>query len=292
MIPERLLRAFPVLAIGKRLGLLLLGIAVYCLAVGLVIHWWDVRLVEWGAAASLTNSVLLGLLLSFRNRAAYDRWWEGRRLWGQLTNDTRNLVGKLAAFVPAEVLARSPVAALLVGFAEALKGHLRQEAPRLRELAGLEQEDDDPPHVPFYLAGRLYAVVAGWKREGHVDEAVLRILDPHLRALLDVCGGCERIRSTPLAPSYTALLRTGLALNVLVAPWYTMAEIGFWGEPVFLLVCFFLLGVELIDSVVEEPFGREREDLDLDRYCQTIRDAVQMSLPTGAKAEGSPRLCG
>ena len=156
--------------------------------------------------------------MSFRNRAAYERWWEARGLWGQLTNDSRNLAAKCAAFVPADVLARSRVAEILVNFPEALKRHLRNESFRLRDLPGFEHEDADPPHVPLYLARRLFAVIADWKRDGHVDQAVLWVLDAHARGLLDVCGGCEKIRNTPLSPSYKGLLRTGLALNVLVAP--------------------------------------------------------------------------
>jgi len=61
-------------------------------------------------------------------------------------------------------------------------------------------------------------------------------------------------------------------------------EVGFWGLPVLELACFFLFGVELIDSIVEEPFGRERDDLDLDRYCRTIREGVEESLPFASKA--------
>jgi putative membrane protein len=78
------------------------------------------------------------------------------------------------------------------------------------------------------------------------------------------------------------LLRGGLILNVLAAPWLTMAEIGFWGVPIFELVCFFLLGVEIIDTVVEEPFGHERDDLDLERYCQTINESVRATLPAAS----------
>jgi putative membrane protein len=270
---------FHVLALGKRLGLLLVVVAGYCVAAGSVVRWLDLRVLNWGSAASAINTIILGLLMSFRNRAAYDRWWDARGHWGQLTNDSRNLAGKLAAFLPAEVLVRSRVAELIAGFAEALNRHLRGESPRLRELPGFEHEEADPAHVPLYLAGRLYAVVADWKRAGLVDDGVLWILDPHLRGLLDVCGACEKIRNTPLSPSYKSLLRAGLILNILAAPWLTLPELGLWGVPIFELVCFFLLGVELIDSVVEEPFGREHDDLDLDQYCRTIRDGVQASLP-------------
>jgi putative membrane protein len=275
---------FPVLAIGKRLALLLLAVAAYTLVCGLIVYWWEIRVPPWESAASLINTIILSLLMGFRNRVAYSRWWEARGLWGQLTNDSRNLAAKLAAFLSAEVLARARVAELLTGFAEALKRHLRDEAPRLRDLPGFEHEEADPDHVPLYLARRLFAEVADWKRAGHVDATVLWVLDPHLRGLLDVCGGCEKIRHTPLSPSYKTLLRVGLVLNVLAAPWLTFPEVGFWGVPIFELVCFFLLGLELIDSVVEEPFGREGDDLDLDRYCRTIRDGVRASLPFASKA--------
>jgi ion channel-forming bestrophin family protein len=119
----------------------------------------------------------------------------------------------------------------------------------------------------------------GGSGAGVLDDATLWVLDSHLRALLDVCGGCEKIRNTPLSPSYKSLLRAGLVVNVLAGPWFIAPEFGRWGVPVFALMCFFLLGVELIDSVVEEPFGRERDDLDLDHYCETVRDGVAASLP-------------
>jgi putative membrane protein len=279
MTPWPVRQTFDLAIVGRRLALLLLAVAAYCTATGLLIRAYDIRMIGRGSAASLINTLILSLLLSFRNRAAYDRWWSARGLWGQLTNDSRNLSAKCAAFLPADVLARSHVAELLAGFAEALKRHLRGEPSRLRDMPGFEHEGADPPHVPLYLAARLFATVAEWRRDGHVDQAVLWSLDAHLRGLLDVCGGCEKIRSTPPSPSYVGLLRAGLVLNVLVAPWLTVPELGAWGVPVILMVCFFLFGVEVIDSIVEEPFGRERDDLDLDRYCWTIRESVEAILP-------------
>ena len=267
------------LAIGKRLGLLLIGVAAYSLAAEFLVRALHLPIPDWGGAAGAINTVLFGLLMSFRNRAAYDRWWEARGLWGQLVNDTRNLAAKVATFVPVTASGPARFGETLVGFAVALNGHLRDENPRLRDIKGFEQEADDPAHVPLYLARRLFALVAEWKRTGVIDGPTLWVLDPHLRGLLDVCGGCEKIRVTPLSPSYKSLLRTGLVVNVLAGPWFIAPEFGLWGVPLFELVCFFLLGVELIDSVVEEPFGRERDDLDLDRYCQTIRDGVAASLP-------------
>jgi ion channel-forming bestrophin family protein len=271
--------AIHVLAIGKRLSLLLIAIAAYSLIAALLVRVLGLQISDWSSAAGLINTVILGLLMGFRNRVAYERWWEARSLWGQLVNDSRNLAAKVAAFVPANAAAAARVGPTIAGFAVALKRHLRDERPRLQEIAGFETATDNPTHVPLYLAQRLFNAAADWKRTGIIDEATLWILDPHLRAFLDVCGGCEKIRYTPLSPSYRSLLRAGLVVNVLAGPWLTAPDLGFWGVPFFELMCFFLLGVDLIDSVVEEPFGREREDLDLDRYCQTISDGVAASLP-------------
>ena len=100
MISWPVRNTFDVMVIGKRLAVLLLAVAVYYLAVGSVIQSFHLRVIHRGSAGSLMNSLLLGMLLSFRNQAAYARWWEARGLWGQLTNDTRNLAVKCAAFVP------------------------------------------------------------------------------------------------------------------------------------------------------------------------------------------------
>lgn len=274
---------FDVLVIGKRLGVLLIAVAAYYIVAGLVAQKLQIRVIDRGSLGSVVNTLILGMLMSFRNRAAYERWWEARGLWGQLTNDSRNLAAKCAAFVPADVLASSRVAEILVNFPEALKRHLRNESFRLQELSGFEHEETERRHVPLDLASRLFVVIANWKREGHIDQAVLWVLDAHARGLLDVCGACEKIRNTHLSSSYKALLRVGLALNVLVAPWLMVPESGLWGLPVLLLACLFLFGVELIDSIVEEPFGRERDELDLDSYCRTIREGVAESLPLASK---------
>jgi putative membrane protein len=104
---------FDLVVVGRRLGVMLLAVAAYCIAVGLLVQMFEIRVISRGSATTLINTLILSLLLSFRNRAAYDRWWSARGLWGQLTNDTSNLAAKCAAFLPADVLARSRVSEML-----------------------------------------------------------------------------------------------------------------------------------------------------------------------------------
>jgi putative membrane protein len=251
----------------------LAAIALYFLAVAFVVYWLDVPRVELGLQGAAAQGFILGLLLAFRNRAAYDRWWEGRRLWGQLINEMRNLAWKIRGYLPAEVVAAARLPAVLVGFDEALKRHLRGGC-RLQEVPGFEHETDTPAHVPSYLAGRLLTSLADWHRRGVIDGSAALILDVHARALLDVCGGCERIRNTAISASYKALIRGGIAANLLVAPWLSLPDLGLWGVPILLLIFAPMLGVELVDTVVEEPFGTDLDDLDLDRYCRAIEQSV------------------
>ena len=83
-------------------------------------------------------------------------------------------------------------------------------------------------------------------------------LDGHVKSLMDICGACERIRYTPLSSSYRALLRHGIALYVLISPFYLIEDIGPSSFPLFVLAAYFLLGIEMVAEEIEEPFQLER----------------------------------
>jgi ion channel-forming bestrophin family protein len=260
--------------LSKKLLPWFVGVSLYCMIIGMLVdrEQWHA---DWGAEAAVVNGVILGVLMGLRNRAAYDRWWEARRLWGQLVNDSRNLAWKVQSYVPSGEIAAAKFPQLLAGFADALKGHLRKGI-RLQDVAGFEQAADQPKHVPSYLAGRIIGCIAGWQQDEVVDPRTMQIMDTHSRSLLDVCGGCERILNTPISLSYRALLRFGIALNILAAPWFIVLELGGnWSIPVVIVVCFFLVGVEIVDTEVEEPFGEDLNDLPLSSYCRTIRQSTE-----------------
>ena len=102
---------FDLLVIGKRSGVLLLAVAAYYVAAGLVVQSFQLQVIHRGSAGSLMNTLILSLLMSFRNQAAYARWWEARGLWGQLTNDMpqpRRQVRRVRAGRRAGPLALSP----------------------------------------------------------------------------------------------------------------------------------------------------------------------------------------
>jgi putative membrane protein len=252
----------------------MITLAVYGVIVNLAIAWEHLPHIDWGAESTAINGLTLGFLIAFRNHQAYDRWWEARKLWGQLINENRNLCLKVRSIAGIDAAEREAVGRLMIAFAGALKDHLRRrdgsDEDRSRASAAAA-----PSHRPSRLAGELYETVAQWQREGRLDGWGLLWLDEHVKSLMDICGACERIRNTPLSSSYRALLRHGIAIYLAVAPFYLIEDTGIAGLPVFIMAAYFLLGIELVAEEIEEPFGAGGDNLPLERYCSTIDSSVR-----------------
>jgi ion channel-forming bestrophin family protein len=248
-------------------------VVLYCLIVFGIQSWIGFDLHTSGAVASSASGIILGVLLVVHTNTANMRWWEGRSLWGNLINHSRNLSLKLRQLVPIDATERQELAKMIVGFAHALRMHLR-EGVRLSPAPGVESDLTTPKHVPLWLAHQIYARVGQWLSSGRIDANLLRVLDEHLRGFMDICGACEKIRFTPLPLSFRALLRHGIVLYLLVAPIYIIEELGIWSVPAIAVVCYFVVGTELLAEDVEEPFGIGPDNLDLDAYCRTIELSV------------------
>jgi len=125
------------------------------------------------------------------------------------------------------------------------------------------------------LADRIFDMLAGWHSKNRLDSQVLRTLDEHARGLMDVCGGCERIRHTPLPPSPTGVLRLALLFYLLTTPAFILNEVGWWGLVPLGLGVFLFISVELAAEAIEEPFGTSGDDLKLEQYCRAIESSIR-----------------
>jgi putative membrane protein len=273
--PSWLVRFWPPLPVWRRLDLAVLVVVLYTAADVAINRAIDLKSPTWMGELAVVNGILLGVLLAFRNREAYERWWEARRQWGQLINDSRNLC--LKARSAADAAGRAELHRLVPGFALALKAHLRGGGT-LQQVPGFETDPATPAHVPLHLAGRVVDLLDGWRAAGRLTDTDLFRLDVHVRALMEVTGACERIRSTPVPPSYRALLRHGTILYLATAPWFLGSDFGYWSIAVTGLMAYFLLGIELTAEDVEEPFGSDGDDLDLSRFCRTIQASADVIL--------------
>lgn len=245
-----------------------------------VVCWIDVhgfpttKVFEANAAISI--SAVIGILLIFRNNSAYERWWEARKLWGQLVNDSRNLAIKTRSYAEELPLSeRREFAQLIIGFAVALKEQLRGKKD-LNILTALSIPATD--HPPSIIALEIYKRLKRWRKAGILDQWEQQQLDTHAKALMDICGGTERILKSPIAGSYKLLLWLGLLLNVVLVPWFIMPAFHWWSMPVMLVTSYFVFGLELLAEEVERPFDDLPNDLPLDDICRTIKASVEECL--------------
>ena len=245
--------------IARRLWLMVVASTAYALVVWAVHPEEYAAIPTWTAPLAAVNTAILSLLVSFRTKVAYDRWWEGRILWGNLVNHSRNLCLKGRELAKLDAGERAVFAKMVSAFPVALAEHLR-ETPK---PAGVL--------TPIQAADAVIATVAGWRAANRIDGHMHQILDAHLSAFMDVAGACERIRNTPLPPSYLSLLRHGLVLGFLLTPWAVAQALGAWMLPLQAVVVYFLFGIELTAEAVEQPFGSDGDDLPLEKYCETIR---------------------
>lgn len=212
-------------------------------------------------------ALMLGLLMTIRTNRSYERWWEGRTLWGTLVNASRNLAVKVAVYAQPDEREARRMHELLTAFAYGLRDHLREGA-RLADLPG--DDTDEVQHIPSLLVKRIEEKQHAWVESGRILPEELRMLDLETRILLDVCGGCERIRKTALPHSLTWITRLSVATALLLIPWFLGAELGWGIVPVAGLAAFLMLVSEAVANAMEHPFGRELNQLDLTSICEAI----------------------
>jgi putative membrane protein len=253
---------WPPLPVWRKLDMSVLVVLLYTVGVAAYLHYVHTSSPKWLGDVGVINAVLLGVLLAFRNKEAYDRWWEGRKLWGQLINDARNLAVKLDTFLMLTPEERQVAATLITEFARSLKRHLRGQGEPGR-------------HAPIEHVQALQRELRRLRSESRLGVYESLSLDAQVDSLLNICGACERIRNSPVPLSYRSLLRHGTILYLATAPWYLAGEYGFWSVGVVGLVAYFLLGTELTAESIENPFGLDGDDLALASYCDTIATSVE-----------------
>jgi putative membrane protein len=207
--------------------------------------------------------IILGLLLVFRTNTAYDRWWEGRRLWGQLVNVSRGISRHLAV---APLERRAKYATLLADFPAVLASHLRRE----RGAGG--------PHLPNRVLSDLHSEIRADAAAGQLGPDALLRLAPLLQQYDDVLGACERIRNTPIPFSYSSYVKQFVLLYALVMPFGLVKEFGYGTVIACMFTFFATMGLELLAGEIEEPFGTDRNDLPLEDIGGVIARDVRAIL--------------
>ncbi len=224
-------------------------------------------------------SIVLGLLLVFRTNTANERFWEGRKCWGTLVNNIRNLARQIWVSVieeqPEDREEKISALRLLVAFAVATKLHLRSEPvnSELTELMSsnryfkLKGMNNPPLEVAFWIGDYLQQQYC----RDCLNTYQLTAMQDLLNSMVDTLGGCERILKTPMPLAYAIHLKQLLLIYCLLLPFQLVQNLGFWTGAIVALISFTLFGIEEIGIEIENPFGYDANDLPLDAICNTMK---------------------
>lgn len=226
----------------------------------------------------------LAIILGFRTNAAYDRFWEGRKLWGQMVNSSRSFSREILSLVdvpsgeePKQQEVREfqrELVRRMIGYVHALRHHLRQTDPfdeladylPGEEVSGLKAEKNVPNAILLQIALRIQSArIRGWISDYHVG-----VLERTLTDIANVQGGCERINNTPIPFGYTLLIHRIVAFYCFLLPFGIVQSVGRLTPVVVLLISYAFLGLDDVGEEIEYPFGVESQDLPLSALCRTI----------------------
>ena len=259
------------------------------IAVGLYsygVYFLEIKYLDLTSKSPISNigiihsllGFVLSLLLVFRTNSAYDRWWEGRKLWGKLVNDSRNFVIKINSILPEnDIKNRSQIAKYLKFFPYFLSNHLSKESTRMvldEGFSDLEKElkHHPPAELVFLLTKKIYQL----KKENKISDTEVLFLDTQLSGFLDVCGGCERIKNTPIPYSYSSFIKKFIVFYVMALPVANVVNQGLFMIPITMFVFYVLMSLELIAEEIEDPFNNDENDIPMDSIAQNIERSINL----------------
>ena len=219
----------------------------------------------------------LGLLLILRTNAGYDRWWEARKLWGGIVNQSRNLAVDAIAYGPADLQWRRSMVTWTAVFPHIARCSLRGQPPPAEVVALLGQEQADAiaaaSHMPSYTALQLARLLRMARESDGLDSFAFLQLDKERARLIDHIGGCERILRTPLPLVYAIKIRRFITLFLLSLPFALLHRMeSSWLIPlVTMLVAYPLISLDQIGVELQNPFAEANlSHLPLGQICATI----------------------
>jgi putative membrane protein len=238
---------------------------------------------------------VLGLFLVLRTNAGYDRWWEARRLWGGIVNQTRNLAIQALSYGPDDPQWRAEVVRWTIAFAHVARRTLRNERS-IPEVAALLGEADAAriaraAHMPSAVARVLGGLLRRAHAAGALSGFAFQQAETQRALLMDHVGACERILKTPLARVYSIKIRRFIVLFLLTLNFAMLHKFeSDWLVPPFLmLVAYPILAADLIGVELENPFRVQNlGHLPLDDLCGTI-EANLLDLLAEENAVGEER---
>jgi putative membrane protein len=265
-----------------------------CTAVAMLVTLTHGFVYQWKITLTTVPFSLIGLALAiflgFRNNAAYDRYWEARKLWEELTHRSRSFARQVQTLLhfdaPVGEQDRGDPRRLailrIVAFASALRHQLRCSDPR-EDMRRLLTPDEALACAAArcgtdWLLRRTGEDLGRWLRERRLDPPVAAGMDQTLSALAGVAAACERIKHTPIPFPYTLLLHRTAWLYCFLLPFGLVDSVGFMTPFVVVIVAYTFFGLDALGDEIEEPFGLADNHLPLDALCREVEINLREAL--------------
>jgi ion channel-forming bestrophin family protein len=262
----------------RKLFPLIIGISFYCLIVGyLELYFFKLSNNDQLKNSTMMHNMLgfvISMLLVFRTNTAYDRWWEGRRQWGALVNNSRNLALKLSAILE-EKDDRLFFKKTIPYYANVLDLHLKNKDINHELFEEYNFNIEHKKHKPNQVVKLLLKKINQLQKENKISGEQLLYLNTELLSFTDICGACERIKNTPIPYSYSVFLKKFIFFYVMTLPFGYVFSLGFYTIPVVAFIFYVLASLELIAEEIEEPFGEDENDLPTRIIAENIKKNIE-----------------
>jgi putative membrane protein len=256
----------------------MLAIGAYSGIVGyLEVEYWQLADNSYVKNITIMHGMLgfvISLLLVFRTNTAYDRWWEGRKMWGALVNNSRNLAIKLSVILQDEK-DRNYFRKMIPSYASILHKHLNDTDTSKQLFDDVDLEIDHHKHKPNQVAKILFQKINDLYTSKKITGDQLIILNAELLSFTEICGACERIKNTPIPYSYSAFLKKFIFFYVMTLPFGYSFSLGYYVVPVVVFIFYVLASLELIAEEIEDPFGTDENDLPTNKIAENIKKHVE-----------------
>ena len=262
----------------RKLMPMMLIIGLYSASIAyLEIEYWDLPDDSHVKNISIMHGMLgfvISLLLAYRTNTAYDRWWEGRKMWGGLVNSSRNLSIKLSVILQDEK-DRIYFRKIIPSYASILHKHLNDTDTSKQLFDDVDLEIDHHKHKPNQVAKMLFQKINDLYVSKKITGDQLIILNSEVQSFTDICGACERIKNTPIPYSYSEFIKKFIFIYVLTLPFGYVFNLGYFVIPVVVFIFYVLASLELIAEEIEDPFGTDANDLPTKKMAENIKKQVE-----------------
>lgn len=221
-----------------------------------------------------TVGFVLSLLLAYRTNTAYDRWWEGRKQWGALVNNSRNLALKLSVMLNDES-DKAFYRKVIPAYSSVLSKHLLNEEVSKMLFEGLDLEINHHNHRPNQVAKMIIKKTNDLYKSGKITGDQFIIVNSEIHSFTDICGACERIKNTPIPYSHSAFIKKFIFFFVMTLPFGFVFSLGYYVIPVVVFIFYVLASLELIAEEIEDPFGGDANDLPMTKIASNIKKHIE-----------------